>query len=111
MSDKVTSVKEIFDNIHEGFNPDKAEGVDAIFQFTLTGDNGGQYWIKVVDKQAEVQEGEHPDPTMTITATADDYIALVNGELNAMVAFMQGKVKVKGDMGLALKLQAIFGIA
>lgn len=111
MPDKVTSVKEIFDNIEEGFNPEKAEGVDAVFQFNLTGENGGQYWIKVADKQAEVHEGEHDDPTMTITSTADDYIALVNGDLNAMTAFMQGKVKVRGDMGLALKLQAIFGIA
>ncbi len=108
---KVTSVKEIFDHIHEGFDAEKAEGVDAIFQFNLTGDNGGQYWIRVVDKNAEVHEGVHEAPTMTITATADDYIALVNGELNAMMAFMQGKVKVKGDMGLALKLQAMFGIA
>lgn len=110
MSDKVSSVPEIFDNIDKGFDPSKAEGVDAIFQFNLTGDNGGQYWVKVADKQADVHEGTHDDPTMVITSTADDYIALVNGELNPMTAFMQGKVKVKGDMGLALKLQAMFGL-
>ena len=108
---RVSSIKEIFEHIDEGFVPEKAEGVDAIFQFNLTGDNGGQYWIKVVDQQADVHEGEHESPTMTITATADDYLALVNGELNAMTAFMQGKIKVKGDMGLALKLQAMFGLA
>lgn len=107
---KVTSVQEIFDNLDEGFQPDKAEGVDAIFQFDLTGDNGGKYWVKVADQQADVHEGEHENPTMTITATADDYMALVNGELAPMTAFMQGKVKVKGDMGLALKLQAMFGL-
>ncbi len=107
---KVTSVKEIFDNLNEGFQPAKAEGVDAVFQFNLSGDNGGQYWVKVLNKQAEVREGEHPAPTMTIVATADDYMALVNGDLNAMSAFMQGKIKVKGDMGLALKLQGMFGL-
>jgi putative sterol carrier protein len=107
---KVSSVKEIFDNLDEGFQPDKAEGVDAIFQFDLTGDNGGQYWVKVVDREAEVREGVHASPTMTLTATADDYIAMVNGELAPMTAFMQGKIKVKGDMGLALKLQAMFGM-
>ncbi|MBN2303742.1 MAG: SCP2 sterol-binding domain-containing protein [Anaerolineae bacterium] len=103
-----STIQEIFENIDEGFNPDKAEGVDAVFQFVLTGDNGGDYWIKVVDQQATVGEGLHDDPTMTLTATANDYLALVNGELNAMMAFMQGKIKVKGDMGLALKLQAMF---
>jgi len=108
---RVSSIKEVFEHIHEGFNPAKAEGVDAVFQFNLTGENGGQYWIKVANQQAEVHEGVHEAPTMTITASANDYLALVNGDLNAMSAFMQGKVKVKGDMGLALKLQAMFGIA
>jgi len=107
---KATSIEEIFNNIDEGFNPDKAEGVDAIFQFNLTGDNGGQYWIQVKNKEAAVHQGEHDAPTMTVTSTADDYIALANGDLNAMTAFMQGKIKVKGDMGLAMKLQSMFGM-
>jgi putative sterol carrier protein len=107
---KVTSVQEIFENLEEGFQSDKAEGVDAIFQFDLTGDNGGKYWVKVQNKQPEVHEGQHADPTMTLTATADDYMAIVNGELAPVSAFMQGRVKVKGDMGLALKLQAMFGL-
>lgn len=107
---RVNSIKEIFENMDEGFEPDKAEGVDAIFQFNMTGDNGGQYWVKVVDQQVDVHEGEHENPTMILTAAADDYIALVNGELNPMMAFMQGKIKVKGDMGLALKLQTMFGL-
>jgi putative sterol carrier protein len=107
---KVSSIKEIFDNLNEGFQPDKAEGVDAIFQFDLTGDNGGQYWVKVANKKADVHEGKHDAPTMTLTATANDYMSMVNGELAPMTAFMQGKIKVKGDMGLALKLQAMFGM-
>ncbi|MCL4239708.1 MAG: SCP2 sterol-binding domain-containing protein [Anaerolineae bacterium] len=107
---RVTSIQEIFEHIDEGFNPAKSEGVDAVFQFNLTGDGGGQYWVKVANQQAEAQEGAHDAPTLTITASAADYLALVNGDLNAMAAFMQGKVKVKGDMGLALKLQAMFGI-
>lgn len=107
---EVTSVKEIFENMEEGFKPEKAEGVDAIFQFVLTGDNGANYWIKVNGPTLEVKEGLAEAPNITITASADDYMALVNGKLNAMTGFMLGKIKVKGDMGLALKLQAMFGL-
>ena len=107
---KVTSIQEIFENLDEGFQSDKAEGVDAIFQFDLTGDNGGKYWVKVQNKLAEVSAGEHDSPTMVLTSTADDYIAMINGELAPMTAFMQGRIKVKGDMGLAMKLQAMFGL-
>jgi putative sterol carrier protein len=107
---RASSIKEVFEHIDEGFQPTKAEGVDAIFQFVLTGDSGGTYWIKVAHQAAEVHEGQTENATMTITSSAEDYLALVNGDLNPMMAFMQGKVKVKGDMGLALKLQAIFGL-
>jgi putative sterol carrier protein len=107
---RVNSVQEIFDHIDEGFEPDKAEGVDAIFQFDLTGPTGGKYWIQVANKQAQVHPGEHAAPTMVLTSAAEDYLAVVNGELNPMMAFMQGKIKVKGDMGLALKLQSMFGL-
>jgi putative sterol carrier protein len=110
MMPRVNTIKEIFDTMHEGFMPDKAEGVDAIYQFDLSGDNGGKYWIKVANKQVEVHEGEHASPTMTLLASADDYIAVVNGDLNPMMAFMQGKLKVKGAMELAFKLQSMFGL-
>jgi putative sterol carrier protein len=107
---RVETVQEIFENLDEGFDPAKAEGVDAVFQFDITGEGGGKYWVKVADQKMEMNEGEHDAPTMILTASAKDYIALVNGDLNAMSAFMQGKVKVKGEMALALKLQSIFGL-
>jgi putative sterol carrier protein len=108
--DRISSVEEVFANIDKGFEPSKAEGVDAIFQFVLTGDQGGEWWIRVKDQQANVQKGLHPDPTMTLTARADDYLAVVNGDLNPMMALRQGKIKVKGNMELALRLQGMFGL-
>jgi putative sterol carrier protein len=49
-----------------------------------------------------------PNPNMTMTAAASDYIDLINGVLNPMQAFMQGKIKIQGDMSLAMKLQTLF---
>lgn len=108
--EKATSVEQVFEVMQERFNPDAASGVNAVFQFDLSGENGGQYWVKVADQQAEVSEGQAEDPTITVIASADDYLKVVNGELAPMSAFMQGKVKVKGDMGMAMKLQSLFGL-
>ena len=108
--EKATSIKQVFEAMPEQFNADAASGVDAVFQFDLTGDDGGKYWVKVQDQQLSIEEGEHDNPSITIISSADDYLKLANGDINAMNAFMQGKVKVKGNMGLAMKLQSMFGL-
>lgn len=108
--EKATSIKDVFSAMPDQFNANAASGVDAIYQFELTGDEGGKYWVVVKDQQIEVNEGEHGNPSITIISSADDYLKMVNGDLSAMNAFMQGKVKVKGNMGLAMKLQSMFGL-
>ncbi len=108
--EKVTSIADAFAAMPDRFNPDAAAGVDAVFQFELSGDHGGKYWVKVADQAFEVNEGEAETPSITVLADAEDYLRMINGEISPMSAFMQGKVKVKGDMGLAMKLQGIFGM-
>jgi putative sterol carrier protein len=107
---KASTIQQVFDSMPNQFNPSAAVGVDAIFQFDLSGDNGGKYWVEVRNQEVAVHPGEHESPSITILATAEDYLKLANGELPPMNAFMQGKVKVKGNMGLAMKLQSLFGL-
>lgn len=108
MSEKATTVNEVFANMGQVFKADKAAGVDSVFQFDLSGGNGGKYWLKVSDGKYEYGEGQHENPSVTLIASADDYIKIANGDMNAMSAFTSGKLKVKGEMGLALKLQSLF---
>jgi len=107
---RANSLEEVFENVETGFSPEKAEGVNAIFQFNVTGERGGQYWAHIHDQQIEVERGEHASPDMIMTASDEDFLALFNGELNPMMAFMQGKIKVKGEMALAMKLQMMLGL-
>ena len=90
-------------------DPSKIKGVDAIFQFELTGDDGGTFCANVSEGNAEIEEGANDSPNVTIIMDAEDFEKMLSGELNATSAFMAGKLKVKGDMSLAMKLQALIG--
>ena len=90
------------------FRPEKAQGLNTIIQINLTGENGGQWWVKIADGACEVHEGTADNPAMTLNPTSDDLYAVLTGETNAVAAFMQGKIKVGGDMSLALKMQTMF---
>lgn len=101
-------VKSIFPEMVTRLIPEKADGVNATIQFDLSGDNGGLYWIKVVDGTAENGEGAVDNPTMTLKSSADDWLAVSTGQMNAMQAFMSGKIKIQGDMSIAMKMQTMF---
>lgn len=102
-------IAQIFPTMCQRFIPSKAEGVNATIQFNLSGENGGLFWIKVNNGACESGEGQAETPKMTLKAVADDWHAVSTGKLNAMQAFMSGKLKIEGDMGLAMKMQTMFG--
>jgi len=93
----------------EEADPAKMKGVNAVYQFELSGDNGGVFHAALDDGKVTVVEAAHDSPSITITMAAEDFDAMLDGKLNATSAFMAGKLKVKGDMSLAMKLQSLMG--
>jgi putative sterol carrier protein len=107
----VASVKEYFDTLDKRFVASASKGLNAVFQFELSGDGGGQYNIAVNDGTMEVKEGAATTPSVTIKMTADDYLKLINGQLNGTMAYMKGQMKVTGNLMLAQKMQAVFPVS
>jgi putative sterol carrier protein len=103
-----TNVKEVFEKVTEFFNTTAAQGLDAVFQFDITGDEGGIWNVIVKDGVCQVQEGTHDEPTVTLTMSAEDWLAMVNKELNPMQAFMSGQLRVSGDIMLAQRIPELF---
>lgn len=93
----------------ELIDPSKMKGMSAVYQFDLSGDNGGIFHVIVAEGSAVLEESEHDKPNITISMTADDFVNMLEGKLNATSAFMAGKLKIKGDMSLAMKLQGLMG--
>jgi len=108
MADTATAVKEIFSQMPTNFNADAAKGMNSVIQFNLSGDGGGNYHVIIKDGACSVAEGSHASPNMTMTMAAQDYVDMITGKLNGQMAFMSGKLKIAGDMGLAMKMQSLF---
>jgi putative sterol carrier protein len=93
------------------FLPEKAGDMDSVIQFKLTGEEAGDWIVIIKDGACKVEEGEYEDPTMTLSADSQDYKDIVTGKVNPMNSFMAGKVKLQGNLNLAMKFAEIFKLS
>jgi putative sterol carrier protein len=105
------SVTELFEKMPAAFLPEKAVGVDTIIQFKLSGEQGGEWYVVLKDQKCEVFRGTHPSPKMILSADSGDLVKILTGEMDGVQAFMQGKLRLQGDMGAAMKLMSVFRLS
>ncbi len=101
-------VREILNKMPEAFVADKAGAMKAAIQLDLTGEGGGQWTVKITDGAIAIEEGPAIAPNLSLGMAASDYVALSLGQVNPMSLFMAGKIRVQGDVMLAMKFQELF---
>lgn len=105
------TISELMQKMPGALIPEKATGLDAIIHFKFTGAEPGEWNATIKDGKCIVAQGiPHFKPTMTLTADSAEYIKIFTGELDGMKAFMEGKIKLGGDLNLAMKLMEMFKI-
>ncbi len=110
MAQQATTVRDVFEHHIPGkfqTKPDLVGKINAIYQFNISGPNGGKWSVDCTTAGGKVAEGTSPNARCIVTAVDADFLNIVNGKLNAQMAFMSGKLKIQGDMGLAMKLQQL----
>lgn len=103
-----TQPTQAFDAMIENFNPQAAEGLDAVFQWEVVGDGGGVWHITVTDGACQLFEGRHASPTVSQICSTELFLGMVNMEIDGMQAFMSGQLKMTGDLMVAQKIYDIF---
>ena len=104
------TISEFMSRMAAAFVPEKAVGVDAIIQLKLTGVQAAEWYVTIKDGKCMVTQRTAPAAKLTVTADSGDFIKIFTGQLDGMQAFMQGKLKLAGDMSLAMKLLGLFKV-
>jgi putative sterol carrier protein len=97
--------REFFETLESRVDQSKAKGMTASYKFDI--DGAGTWLVDVDDGKVSVSERDG-DADCTISASAETFRKIANREQNPTAAYMSGKLKVKGDMGQAMKLQKLF---
>jgi putative sterol carrier protein len=99
------SVQEFFENLESRADPAKTAGMTSSYVFDI--DGAGQWRVEVDDGKVTVADGAG-DADAVISTSNETFEKIIAGEQNPTSAYMTGKLKVKGDMGAAMKLQKLF---
>ena len=86
-----------------------AAGVNVVFQYDISGSDGGQWMVIVADWTCEVKKGTHEKPTTTLAIGDGDFLDLISGKLPAMQAYTSGVLKISGDVMKSQLLGKLFG--
>ena len=103
------TTKELLYGLPAKVSPSALEGLATVFHFDIEGGSGGQYTISVEDGKMKVEDGLVGEPKCVVRASDQNFINLVTGELNPMMAVLTGKVKIS-NQGEMIKYAKIFGL-
>jgi len=89
--------------------PEISKQVNAIYEFNIDGDGGGIWTVDLTKEPGVVTAGSGGAAKCIVSAKSPDFLNIIAGKMNPQMAFMSGKLKIKGDMGLAMKLTKVIG--
>jgi len=100
---------EFIDGLPGKVKPEAIEGLETTFHFDLSGDGGGQKTLVLKDNALVAHDGLIGDAKCVVKAKSDDFVKVVKGELNPMMAVLTGKLKISNQSEM-IKYAKIFGL-
>jgi putative sterol carrier protein len=102
------TVKETFDAMAGRFRAEKASGTSAVIQYDVSGEGGGTWTAVIKDGACTVTPGPAASPSLTLQISVQDWLDMIAGKQSGQMLYLSGRLKLKGDMGLAMKLGSMF---
>jgi len=89
--------------------PEALEDMDTNFFFDISGEGGGEYTLIAKDGELTLHEGRQGEAKCEVKAKSDNFMSVIKGDTNPMMAVMTGKLKIK-NTGELLKYAKVFGL-
>lgn len=104
---------EVFGRMPASFRADRAGSTNAVIHWVITGrpDGGADtYEVAIADGACTVSDAPQKEPRLTLTLGPVDFLKVVSSNANPVMMFMTGKLKAKGDLGLAANIANLFDL-
>jgi len=98
---------ELFASLPERFRSERAGDLQATYAFELEGDGGGSWTVRVADGALLVEDGSAAGANVTVRAQAADWMSIVEGRMDPQLAYLTKRLRVSGDLQLALRLREV----
>jgi multimeric flavodoxin WrbA len=103
------SCRELLERMPLAVNPVEAAGLTATYQFEVSGSEDFTAHLAVADGKVSFHAGPAEEPDLIIKTPAEVWLAISRGELDGTQAYMSGQFRIKGDLGMLIKLKTLFG--
>ncbi|MBK7407599.1 MAG: SCP2 sterol-binding domain-containing protein [Saprospirales bacterium] len=103
------TAREFILNLPNRVRPEAIEGMATVFHFDIDGPDGGKYTVSIQDGTCSTEEGLTGEARCSVAGTAENFMDVISGKTNAMMAVLMGKVKIT-NQGEMLKYAKIFGL-
>ncbi|XP_043830428.1 hydroxysteroid dehydrogenase-like protein 2 isoform X3 [Dromiciops gliroides] len=102
------AVEETFKILKAVLSQDMVKATQAIYLLELSGEDGGTWYLDLKNNGGNAGSGQPSEPVdVVMTMTTSDFVKMFSGKLKPTMAFMSGKLKIKGNMALAIKLEKL----
>jgi putative sterol carrier protein len=104
------SIQSLMERLQTSFIPEKAAGYDVTILVELQGEGGGSWVVTISNQRCTVAQGTIANPTLKMSGDAQTVMDVFSGKQDGVRAYMQGKLRVAGDLSLAMRLTSLFKI-
>lgn len=107
-NENISTVQKSMEGMIKYFKPHAVPGLKTVIQYEIEGENGGSWYVEIRNRQCSLYAGEYDNPDLKIHTEVSTWLSIAKGKISGEKAFMEGKLKAKGNTEILMQHEDIF---